>query len=70
MWELKERMGVNQGGSSDKTMSHIFISPEYLCVKSRDLKENAMAELMYIPNEDKQDYSLCKLQLLVETFGY
>ena len=24
-----------------------------------------MAELMYIPNEDTQDYSLCKLQLLL-----
>ncbi len=27
-------------------------------------------ELMYIPNDDTQNYSFCKLQLVVETFGH
>ena len=25
---------------------------------------------MYIPSDDKQNYLLCKLKLMVETFGY
>ena len=34
-------------------------------------RDNTMAnKLMYIPFDDKQYYPLCKLQLLVETFGH
>ena len=27
-------------------------------------------KLIYIPNDDIQNYSLCRLQLVVETFGH
>ncbi len=27
-------------------------------------------KFMYIPNDDKQNYSFCRLQLLIETFGH
>ena len=27
-------------------------------------------KLMYIPNDDTQYYSFCRLQLVVETFGH
>ena len=27
-------------------------------------------KLMYIPNEDTQNYPFCRLQLVVETFGH
>ena len=27
-------------------------------------------KLMYIPNDDTQNYPFCKLQLVVETFGH
>ena len=34
-------------------------------------RDKAMADkLIYIPNDDTQNYPLCRLQLEVETFGY
>ena len=27
-------------------------------------------KLMYIPNDNKQNYPFCRLQLVVETFGH
>ncbi len=27
-------------------------------------------KMMYIPNDDKQNYSFCRLQLVVETFEH
>ena len=39
--------------------------------KDRDKRDNTMAEkLMNIPNDDTQNFPFCKLQLVVETFGY
>ena len=33
--------------------------------------DKAMADkLLYIPNDDKQNYPFCRLQLVVETFGH
>ena len=37
----------------------------------RDLREKTMADkLIYIPNNDAQNYPFCRLQLVVETFGH
>ena len=37
--------------------------------KSRDLRDKTMADkMMYIQNDDTQNYSLCRSQLVVETF--
>ena len=30
--------------------------------------DNIALKLMYIPNDDKQNYPFCRLQLVVETF--
>ena len=36
-----------------------------------DLKDKTMAEkLMYIPNDDTQNYPFYKLQFVVKTFGH
>ena len=37
----------------------------------RTCSNSAMADkLMYIPNNDKQNYPFCRLQILVEMFGH
>ena len=36
-----------------------------------DVRDKTIAvKLMYIPNDETQNYSFCRLQLVVETFGH
>ncbi len=38
-------------------------------VKRRDLRDNTMADLfIYIHNDDTQNFSFCRIRLVVETF--
>ena len=40
-------------------------------VKHRDLNVKIMAnKLMYIPNDNTQNYPFCRLQLVVENYGH
>ena len=49
-----------------------LISENISCIfEIRDLKDNTMAEkCIYIPNDNKQNYPFCRLQLANETFGH
>ena len=43
----------------------------FIYIIYRDLKDKTMADkLMYISNNDKQNYPLCRLKLVVEKLGH
>ena len=54
-----------------QNMDRIQIMGIAKSLKPRILKDKKMADkLMYIPNNDTQNYPYCRLKLVVETIGH